>query len=104
MNTPHGNVTPHRHHLHAPRFPFGQPVDSPAEQFANWLPYSAYLAAEKIFVNRDSLGFMLELMPQYRSIELGVYAVYPTRKHLSPKVRALIEFLTQRLGEDRAVR
>jgi conjugal transfer ATP-binding protein TraC len=38
----------------------GSPSDTPAEQFANWLPYSAYLAAEKIFVNRDSMGFMLE--------------------------------------------
>ena len=36
---------------------------APAEQFANWLPYSAYLAP-KIFVNRDSMGVMLELMPQ----------------------------------------
>jgi conjugal transfer ATP-binding protein TraC len=43
---------------------FGQAMDSPAEQFASWLPYSAYLAAEKLFVNRDSVGFMLEVMPQ----------------------------------------
>ncbi|MBI3157431.1 MAG: TraC family protein, partial [Burkholderiales bacterium] len=42
----------------------GSPPDTPAEQFASWLPYSAYLADEKLFVNRDSLGFMLELMPQ----------------------------------------
>lgn len=42
----------------------GSPPDTPAEQFASWLPYCAYLADEKLFVNRDSLGFMLELMPQ----------------------------------------
>ena len=42
----------------------GQQFDSPAEQFASWLPYSAYLRSEQLFVNRDSLGFMLELMPQ----------------------------------------
>ena len=47
-----------------PSFNLGQPIDTPAEQFASWLPYSAYLAAEKIFVNRESLGFMLEVMPQ----------------------------------------
>jgi len=40
-------------------------------------------------------GGLVELMPQYRSIELGIYAVYPTRKHVSAKVRALIEFLAQ---------
>jgi DNA-binding transcriptional LysR family regulator len=33
-------------------------------------------------------GALVEILPQYRSIELGVYAVYPT-----PKVRALIDFL-----------
>lgn len=41
-------------------------------------------------------GRLVELMPEYRSIELGVFAVYPTRKHVSPKVRALIDFLAER--------
>ena len=38
-------------------------------------------------------GALVELLPQYRSIELGVYAVYPSRKHLTTKVRALVDFL-----------
>jgi len=38
-------------------------------------------------------GALVELLPQFRSIELGIYAVYPTRKHVTPKVRLLIEFL-----------
>jgi len=38
-------------------------------------------------------GTLVELMPEFRAMELGIYAVYPTRKHLSPKVRVLIEFL-----------
>jgi DNA-binding transcriptional LysR family regulator len=38
-------------------------------------------------------GALVEVLPEYRSIELGVYAVYPTRKHLVPKVRVLIDFL-----------
>ncbi|MCW3478328.1 LysR family transcriptional regulator [Neisseriaceae bacterium JH1-16] len=40
-------------------------------------------------------GALVELMPEFRSIELGIYAVYPTRKHVSPKVRVLIEFLAE---------
>jgi DNA-binding transcriptional LysR family regulator len=40
-------------------------------------------------------GALVELMPEYRSIELGIYAVYPTRKHVSPKVRVLIEFVAE---------
>ena len=38
-------------------------------------------------------GTLVELMPEFRSIELGIYAIYPTRKHVAPKVRALIDFL-----------
>jgi DNA-binding transcriptional LysR family regulator len=38
-------------------------------------------------------GTLVELMPSYRSIEFGIFAVYPTRQYVSPKVRALIDFL-----------
>jgi DNA-binding transcriptional LysR family regulator len=44
-------------------------------------------------------GDLVELMPEYRGAELGVYAVYPTRKHVSPKVRVLIEFLVEAFRE-----
>jgi len=85
---------------HASLFNLGQPVDTPAEQFAGWLPYSAYLPAEKIFVNRDSMGFMLELMPQsgaddrMAEVLVSLYANCPPgtgiQFHLfaSPHVRA----------------
>jgi len=43
-------------------------------------------------------GTLVELMPQFRSLELGIYAVYPTRKHVPTKVRALIDFLQAHLG------
>jgi DNA-binding transcriptional LysR family regulator len=38
-------------------------------------------------------GTLVELMPSYRAMDLGIYAVYPTRKHVSAKVRVLIDFL-----------
>jgi DNA-binding transcriptional LysR family regulator len=38
-------------------------------------------------------GDLVELMPAYRSIEVGIFAVYPSRKHLSLKTRRLIDFL-----------
>lgn len=47
-------------------------------------------------------GTLVELMPDYRSIELGIYAVYPTRKHVPPKVRALIDFLAQHFAQVRS--
>lgn len=85
---------------HASLFNLGQPIDTPAEQFAGWLPYSAYLLTENIFVNRDSMGFMLELMPQsgaddrMAEVLVSLYANCPPgtgiQFHLfaSPHVRA----------------
>jgi len=39
-------------------------------------------------------GRLVRLMPEYRSVELGIYAVYPSRKQLPLKVRCLIDFLS----------
>jgi DNA-binding transcriptional LysR family regulator len=38
-------------------------------------------------------GALVELLPQYRSMQLGVHAVYASRKHVTPKLRVLIDFL-----------
>lgn len=47
-------------------------------------------------VNADlRSGTLVELMPRYRSVEYGIYAVYPTRQHVSPKVRVMIDFLAK---------
>ena len=53
------------------------------------------------FLVQDDLdaGRLVELMPDYRSDELGVYAVYPTRKFVTPKVRALVDFLVSAFPE-----
>jgi len=38
-------------------------------------------------------GDLVELMPEYRCPELGIHAVYPTRKQLPSRVRQLVNFL-----------
>lgn len=43
-------------------------------------------------------GDLEEILPGYRSIELGVYAVYASRQHVSPKVRILIDYLNEALA------
>ena len=43
-------------------------------------------------------GALVEILPAYRSIELGIYVVYPSRKHLASKVRVLINFLAERFS------
>ena len=44
-------------------------------------------------------GTLVELMPQFHSIDIGIYAVYPTRKHVAPKVRVLIDFLVDHFAQ-----
>ena len=44
-------------------------------------------------------GALVELMPEYRSLEFGVYAIYPSRQYVSPKVRALIDFLSNAMKD-----
>jgi DNA-binding transcriptional LysR family regulator len=43
-------------------------------------------------------GDLVQVLPEYQSVELGIYAVYPTRKHLLPKVRLLIDYLAGALA------
>ena len=38
-------------------------------------------------------GALVEVLPEYRAAALGIYAVYPSRRHLLPKVRAMVDFL-----------
>jgi DNA-binding transcriptional LysR family regulator len=44
-------------------------------------------------------GRLRPLLTQYKTLTLSIYAVYPQRRHLSPKVRAFVEFFAARIGE-----
>jgi DNA-binding transcriptional LysR family regulator len=41
---------------------------------------------------------LVQVLPEFMSPELGIYAIYPSRKHLSPKVRTFVDFLVAQLG------
>lgn len=49
------------------------------------------------FLVKDDLrsGALQEIMPDYRSVELGIYAVYASRKQLPLKLRHMIDFLVE---------
>lgn len=51
------------------------------------------------FIVADDLaaGRLQRVLPEWQSGELGIYAVYPSRKHLSAKVRTFVDFLLARL-------
>lgn len=44
-------------------------------------------------------GALVPLLPQYGSSKLGIYALYPSRKHVSPKVRLLVDYLVKHLSD-----
>lgn len=44
-------------------------------------------------------GDLVEVLPRYRSIAIDIHAVYPSRKHVAPKVRLLIDFLVEAFRE-----
>jgi DNA-binding transcriptional LysR family regulator len=58
------------------------------------------ISLQPSFMVADDLtrGDLVEVLPGYSSVELGIYAVYPSRKHVAPKVRALISYLSERLA------
>jgi DNA-binding transcriptional LysR family regulator len=43
-------------------------------------------------------GALVELMPEFKCGEFGVFAVYPSRKHVAAKVRAVVDFLAGALA------
>ena len=47
------------------------------------------------FLIADELadGRLVQVLPAWQAVELGIYAVYPSRKFVLPKVRALVNFL-----------
>ena len=40
-------------------------------------------------------GALVEVMPGYRSIDIGIHAVYASREHLPGKTRKLVDFLVE---------
>ena len=43
-------------------------------------------------------GRLRRILAEYRLPELGIYAVYPQKEHVPPKVRAFIDYLAARFG------
>lgn len=51
-------------------------------------------------VGRDiQEGRLLPLLVDYQTLEVSIYLVYPQRRHLSPKVRAFVELMAERISD-----
>jgi DNA-binding transcriptional LysR family regulator len=44
-------------------------------------------------------GRLQRVLPDYHMQDMDVLAVYPSRRHLSAKVRVMIDFLVQELAD-----
>ncbi|MCX7279340.1 MAG: LysR family transcriptional regulator [Burkholderiales bacterium] len=67
------------------------------------LAHQGIILQPSFLVGEDlAAGRLVELLPAYRSLEMGIYAVYPSRKHVPPKVRALVDFLALHFAQPRA--
>lgn len=60
----------------------------------------AGLIFQPLFIVAEDLqaGRLVQVLPDHVSAELGIYAIYPSRKHLSAKVRTFVDFLVAQLG------
>ncbi|WP_035058106.1 LysR family transcriptional regulator [Andreprevotia chitinilytica] len=59
------------------------------------------LIREPTFLVGDDLksGTLVHVLPEFTIPELALYAIYPSRRHLSAKVRSFIDFLLGEWGE-----
>jgi DNA-binding transcriptional LysR family regulator len=56
------------------------------------------LAASPAFLVRDHVarGELVRVLPGFSQQRLNLYALYPQNRHLSPKVRAFVDFAAAR--------
>jgi DNA-binding transcriptional LysR family regulator len=54
------------------------------------------------FVVGDDIkaGRLQAVLSDYKVLEVSIYAVYPQRRHLSPKVRAFVDFMDKRISDN----
>jgi len=55
---------------------------------------------QQLYVGRGfyGRGDLVEILPEYQSVELGICVVYPRASIWRPKVRVLINFLAERFA------
>lgn len=65
----------------------------------------AGIALAPTFLVGDDLaaGRLVELLPGHCSRTIGIYGMYPTRRHVPLKTRRFLEFLTRSIGTDPAM-
>lgn len=65
------------------------------------LLHEAGVTLTPTFVVGDDIkaGRLQAVLPDYKALEVSIYAVYPQRRHQSPKVRAFVDFIGNRISD-----
>lgn len=59
------------------------------------------MRAPTFVVGKDiQQGRLKPLLTQFKTLQLSIYVVYPQRRHLSPKVRAFVDFMAERISNN----
>ncbi len=62
------------------------------------LNHHGFILQPDFIVGNDlKLGTLIEVLPDYRAANLGIYAVYASRRHMPVKLRTMIDFLVESL-------
>lgn len=58
------------------------------------------IALQPVYLAKPYLedGSLQVVLPEWQLPDMSIYALYPSRKHLSPAVRALLDFLAERFA------
>jgi len=57
--------------------------------------YGLVLQPDFLVADDIQHGRLVELMPEYRGPEIGIHAVYPSRRYLPAKTRCLVDYLVR---------
>jgi len=70
-----------------------------AEQGAGIALQPLYSAAPLI-----AAGRLVALLPDYAPRRMGIYGIYTSRQHMTPTLRAMLDFLLRRFGEEKLLK
>jgi DNA-binding transcriptional LysR family regulator len=63
--------------------------------------HGIFLAPTFLVADELKSGAVVQLLRDYRAVEFAINAIYPSRHHLSTKVRSFIDLLAERFAEHR---
>jgi DNA-binding transcriptional LysR family regulator len=61
--------------------------------------YGISMVPEALIVDDIRAARLYRLLPKYKTVRQPAYVLYPSRRHLAPRTRVVIDFLIEQVGE-----